>query len=369
MTGADPRGGTAVAAPAREHPDGGTADVHGLDPALLDSMAGSALRWLDGMRDCFRLPADVTTDADPNLTLKPLGELAELTHLIRTRHPRADVRTLAEGLFAFAWEETRGGALFGDLLRGEPRATYPVELYGVFARTGLRHPGVEELIRTATGLRGWRVAREDHTRTLGVLNAERRIGLPEHADFAEVLAMTGLGCRSEPWTLDRKAAYGVTHDVFHLTDWGRARERMPADLAEYLRLWVPSWLECWLEEELWDLAGEWLAVSACLPVPVQDPAAWRRLAAAQAPDGSVPESGTEPPPGPDEADAFTACYHSTLVTAFAATLARIGAADGSDTAPHSPAPHSPSLPHGPAPHGAAATRNTAMEGPESEAAS
>jgi hypothetical protein len=298
-----------------------------LDLGLLDGMAGSALEWLDGKRACFRLPADVTTDADPNLTLKPLGELAELTHLIRTRHPRPGVRALAEGLFAFAWDETRGGALFGELLRNEPRATYPVELYGVFARTGLRHPGVEELVRTTTGLRGWRVAREDHTRTLGVLNAERRIGLPPHADFTAVLALTGLGCRAEPWTLDRRAAYGVTHDVFHLTDWGRARDRIPADLAEYLRLWVPPWLESWLDEELWDLAGELLAVSACLPVPQEDPAAWRRLAGAQAPDGSVPESGGAPPPGSADADAFIACYHSTLVTAFAATLARIGAAD------------------------------------------
>lgn len=297
-----------------------------VDPGLLDDLAGSALRWLDGMRPSFRLPADVTTDADPNLTLKPLGELAELTQLIRVRHPLPEIRGLADELFAFAWDQTRDGALFGELLRGEPRATYPVELYGVFAQAGLRHTGVEQLIRTVTGLRGWRVAREDHTRTLGVLNAERRIGLRRHADFGAVLALTGLGRRAEPWTLDLKAAYGVTHDVFHLTDWGRDRRRMPAELADYLRLWVPCWLESWQEEQLWDLVGELLAVSACLPVPVEHPAAWLRLARARRPDGSVPESGTAAPAGRADDEAFTACYHSTLVTAFAATLARVGAA-------------------------------------------
>ena len=52
----------------------------------------------------------------------------------------------------------------------------------------------------------------------------------------------------EPWTLDLQAAYGVTHDVFHLTDWGRARQRLSEELAEYLRLWLPAWLDTWLEE-------------------------------------------------------------------------------------------------------------------------
>ncbi|WP_310715596.1 DUF6895 family protein [Streptomyces lydicus] len=301
------------------------------DPGLLDRMVRSSLGWLDGARGQFRLPANVTTDADPNLTLKPLGELAELTQLIGVLHPREDIRHTARGLFAFAWNETRDGELFAELIRGEPFATYPVELYGVFAQAGLRHAEVDELVRTTTRLRGWRVAREDHTRTLGVLNAERRIGLRQHADFSAVLALTGLGGLPEPWALDRKAAYGVTHDVFHLTDWGRNRQRLSPELAQYLRLWLPSWLENWLEEQLWDLVGELLAVTACLPKAPHDPAAWQRLADAQAADGSVPERGAAPS-SDDPDELFTACYHSTLVTAFAATLARI-AADEAEAGP------------------------------------
>jgi hypothetical protein len=292
------------------------------DTALLDDVAAGALRWLDAMRPHFRLPADVTTDADPNLTLKPLGELAELAQVIHTLHPLAPLRDAAAELFAFAWKETRDGELFAELVRGEPVATYPVELYGVFARVGLRHPGAEELIEATTALRRWRVAREDHTRTLGVLNAELRIGLPPHADAADVLAHTGLGLRSEPWALDRKAAYGITHDVFHLTDWGRAPGRLPDRLADYLRLWLPAWTVSWAEERLWDLVGEFLAVAACLPGAPYDAAGWAEFAAARGAGDAVPESGE--PPGPDATpgERFTACYHSTLVAAFAATLAR-----------------------------------------------
>jgi hypothetical protein len=289
---------------------------------LLDEVVADAMRRLGWMRPSFRLPPDVATGADPNTTLKPLGELAELAQVIQALHPLAPVREAAAELFDFAWKETRGGELFEELVRGEPVATYPVELYGVFARAGLRHPGAEELIGATTALRHWQVPREDHTRTLNVLNAERRIGLRPHADFDAVLARTGLGRRPEPWSLDRRFAYGITHDVFHVTDWGRAPERLPGSLARYLRLWLPAWTETWLDEGLWDLVGEFLAVSACLPGAPYDPVAWRRLAAARTAEGALPESGGPPPHDATPAEEFTSCYHSTLVAAFAATLAR-----------------------------------------------
>ncbi len=292
------------------------------DAELLDRIVTAALTRVDAMRPSFRLPPDVTTDADPNLTIKPLGELAELTDVIRGCHPLPAVRALADDLFGFTWQQTGGGELFAELVRGEPQATYPVELYGVFARAGLRHPAAEELMAATTGLRLWQLARADHTRTLNVLNAERRVGVPEHAEFAAVLARTGLGARPEPWALDLRTAYGVTHDVFHVTDWGRAPHRMPRLLADYLRLWLPAWTVNWAEERQWDLTGELLAVAACMPGAAYDPVAWRALAAAQRPDGAVPETGDGPPEGsPPEAE-FTGCYHSTLVAAFAATLAR-----------------------------------------------
>jgi hypothetical protein len=191
------------------------------------------------------------------------------------------------------------------------------------------------LMSATTSLRQWRVARADHTRTLGVLNAERRIGLPPHAEFDAVLAMTGLGQRPEPWALDLRAVYGITHDVFHLTDWGRAPYRLSRLHADYLRLWVPAWTDTWLEEQVWDLVGELLAVAACLPDAPYNAAAWSRLAAAQGEDGAVPETGQAPAADRPADEVFMACYHSTLVTAFAATLARTAR---SATSPYAPPP-------------------------------
>ncbi|NSC24050.1 hypothetical protein FM076_24035 [Streptomyces albus subsp. chlorinus] len=311
---------------------------------MLDPLVDEALAWTERHSEHFRLPPDVTTTGDPNLTLKPLGELAELTAVVAARHPLPGPRARAARLFSFAWRQTREGALFTELVRGEPQATFPVELYAVFARAGLRDPAVEELLRTTTALRGWRVARDDHTRTLSVLNAEARIGLPPHADFATVLAHTGLGRRTEPWLLECRTAYGLTHDVFHLTDWGRDPSRLAGGTAEYLRAWLPAWVESWLEEQLWDLVGELLAVTACLPGAPFDPVAWRRLAGARSADGALPEQGAPPPDGTGTRETFLACYHSTLVLAFAATLARTALPE---SAASPPLPQSPALPQSP----------------------
>ncbi|MET8978291.1 hypothetical protein ABZX85_22015 [Streptomyces sp. NPDC004539] len=284
--------------------------------ADLDRTAGRALRWLAAHRDAFRLPPDATTDADRDLTWKPLGELAQLTRRIATGHPRADLRAEAAGLFAFTWAETHEGALFAELVHREPHAIYPVEIYGVFAQAGLRHPVTDELIAATTRLRARRIARDTPTRTLGLLIAERRTGVTPHTDPAAELARTWLGERPEPWALDRRTAYGLTHDVFHVTDWGADPTGLDREAADYLRLWLPAWLDGWLAEGEWDLVAELLAVGACLPGADPYDAAWARLAGAQSADGAVPEHENFP------RDSFRACYHATLATAFAATLAR-----------------------------------------------
>ncbi|MBO8185906.1 DUF6895 family protein [Streptomyces spirodelae] len=322
---------TRQAAPAPHREPGEEPGAGGNE--LLDVLVDESLQWTERHLDSFRLPPEATTTADPNLTLKPLGELAELTGMIASCHPLPALRARAERLFAYTWQETREGDLLAELVRGEPQAGYPVELYGVFARAGLRNAAAEKLIRTTTALRGWQVAQDDHTRTLSMLNAEARIGLRPHAEFGAVLAHTGLGRLSEPWFLDCRTAYGLTHDVFHVTDWGRERTRLAPSAAEYLRLWLPAWVAGWLEEESWDLVGELLAVAACVPGAPFDPVAWRRLADARTPDGALTERGAPPVPGTGTAEVFRACYHSTLVLAFAATLARTTPAPAPTPAP------------------------------------
>ncbi|MET9551520.1 hypothetical protein [Streptomyces sp. NPDC006645] len=297
----------------------------------------TTLEWVRDHQDSFRLPDDVLAPhTNVNLTLKPLGELAQLTHSVRERSsPGTERHRHASALLDFAWEQTGRGRLFLELLRGEPFTTYPLEIYAAFASADLRHPGFEELAATVCGTRGWARIEQEPNRRLGVLNSERRVGFPPSGEPPTALARTWLGGLPEPWTFERTAGYGLTHVVFHLTDWGNAPHRMPAELGGYLAAWLPAWLDTCLEAEQWDLSCELLAVAASIPdaasydgLPGAAEAAFARIAEVQDAGGGFPETGTGRPGEP--ARDFAHCYHSTLVGAFAATLAdvRLAAAQG-----------------------------------------
>ncbi len=163
---------------------------------------------------------------------------------------------------------------------------------------------------------------QEPNRRLSVLNSERRTGIPEHKDMPEALRRTWLAGLPEPWTFELAAGYTLTHVVFHLTDWGLTPQAVPPPVADYLRQWLPPWLDTCLEDEQWDLSCELLAVASSLPGPpqralLQD--AWARLAVAQDDSGAVPEVGARGG-GRTTAHDFIGRYHSTLMTVFAAVL-------------------------------------------------
>lgn len=134
-----------------------------------------------------------------------------------------------------------------------------------------------------------------------------------------MLGLTGLGQRPEPWALDRKAAYDITHTVFHLTNWGEHPSAVSPLIAGYLSLYLPAWIDDWAAIGHWDLLGELLVVDACLPRPALDAEVWERYAAAQAPDGAMPVRRSMPIS--DRAEIFDRVHHPTLVAAFASAMA------------------------------------------------
>ncbi|WP_209312425.1 DUF6895 family protein [Streptomyces lonarensis] len=316
----------------------------------LEQLAADCLRWVQDHADRFRLPQEVTdptAGAELNWTVKPLGELGQLAVAIRRAAPEnGELHTIANQLLALSWDELGRGKLLLDLFVGEPHATYPLEIYAAFAGEGLRHGEFEALARDLCATRAWRATEQEPQRRLGIVNAERRAGLTPHGDRDAALRRTWLGGLPEPWAFEQRAGYDLTHVVFHLTDWGVRPEQIPADIAGYLRTWLPAWLDTCLDAGQWDLGCELLAVDASLPEPL-DPhltaPAWRRLAAARGPDGALPEGG--PALLPEHPDAFRLSYHSTLACAFAATLAaaRLRADDTLDEpqAPHRHAPTDP----------------------------
>ncbi|MGW1952900.1 DUF6895 family protein [Streptomyces sp. NPDC001920] len=286
-------------------------------------VGAAAFAWLSAHRGEFALGEDaLSADGHVDATWKPLGELAQTCASVRSHTPPSDsLHICAADLLRFAWQQTGQGELFLHLQRMEPFATYPLEIYSVFAAAGLRHPGYEAAAATTARTRGWRLTEQDPTRRLGVLKAERRSGIHRPEQAERVLRQTWLGALPEPWTFERSSGYALTHVVFHLTDWGRLPAGVPADLDAYLSHWLPPWLDTCLDAGMWDLSCELLVVAASLPTP-PDPAAlqaaWARIARAQLDSGALPEQRPDSDAEGGREPGFRHCYHSTLMAGFAA---------------------------------------------------
>jgi hypothetical protein len=296
--------------------------VTAASPALLHRVGDRALAWLDANRERFRLTdEDLASGRGIVERLKPVGELAiNMRVLAREGVAGSRQHDSSVRLLDHAWRDLLdGGNLLAELQRQEPLSPVPLEIYASLHELGHRHPELERAIDLARGTASWRALEMMPTRRLGLLNAERKIGLAPSGDVDQALAATWLGRMPEPWTVQLHIAYDITHTVFHLTDWGAAPERVPQEIADYLALYLPAWTADWAELEHWDLLGELLVVDACLPAPVLDAGMWERYAAAQAPDGAMPVRGAMPAGDPDEV--FDQVHHPTLVAAFASAMA------------------------------------------------
>ncbi|WP_049573197.1 DUF6895 family protein [Streptomyces sp. SBT349] len=282
-------------------------------------VADRALAWLARMQSSFAFPPDVPDQEVNGETLKSLGELALAASIVRRAAVAGpDTARTAQELLDFAWRQFRAGDLLYELQRYTPAATYPLEIYVRFAGDGYRHAALEELVAHLTELRAARCAEQLPHRRLGVAAARRELGLPSPTDLAGEAGHTWLGGMPEPWMLDAGNAYGVTHAVFHLTNWGADPGGLPPALADYLELWLPVWVEVFTETRTWDLLGEFLMVGMCVARPVWYPRVWERLAAAQRPDGMLPNGFTRPADDPELA--FRNHSHPTIVAVAAGTL-------------------------------------------------
>lgn len=194
------------------------------------ALGAAALAWVSAHREGFALGDDALAEhGNVNTTWKPLGELAQVCVCVRRHTAPADpLHVLASDLLSFAWQQTERGALFVELQRLEPFATYPLEIYAAFASAGLRHAGYESATATVARTRGWHLTEQEPNRRMSVLNSERRSGLAEHEDMPLALRRTWLAGLPEPWTFELAAGYTLTHVIFHLTDWGLTPRPYPA---------------------------------------------------------------------------------------------------------------------------------------------
>jgi hypothetical protein len=271
--------------------------------------------WTDAHREGFR------GAGGRGIGVKAVGEPA-LTAGAILREGAAGARqtAVARRLLDFAWRDLLdGGVLLHRLQVEEPSSPVPLEVYAPFFDRGYRNGSVDDVLRATRPLVDSAVLSLSPARRLSVVAARRRLGAARDADVDHAADETWLGRAPAPWSVDRDTAHDAAHTVLHVTGWGSRPGALPADVVDYLRWWLPAWLDDCAHRHDHDLLATLLAVDACLPAPALPEEPWTCLAAAQAPDGAVP-AGPAPPTG-DRQEVFDQVHHCTLVTAFAATLA------------------------------------------------
>ncbi|MFI0262457.1 DUF6895 family protein [Streptomyces sp. NPDC017056] len=293
-------------------------------------ISSRALAWLHANREYGALSdvprADLLDDAD---AYKGIGETALAASLVlRSGVAGTHELRLARELLEYCWQQLGEGSLLYERLLRHPLKTDPIETYAHFARGGYQVPQLDRLIAHTVTLRSTHAVEHVPNRRLAVANAVRVVGFdhgPGAHDWAGLTRDTWLGALPEPWHIDWLTAYAVTHTVFHLTDWGRLPDGVPADLAEYLTRWLPVWTDIWAETGHWDLMAELMIIGTCLPEPRTETDDWQRLAAVQHDDGLVPRD--DDPVEGDAAQLFDAHQHPTVVAVVAGTTALARALD------------------------------------------
>ncbi|MEU7044689.1 hypothetical protein AB0A77_27030 [Streptomyces varsoviensis] len=287
-------------------------------------ISGRALAWLHANREYGALSSVPRSDVgEEGETYKALAETALAASLVlRDGAAGTTELTLARELLDFGWRQLGEGTLLYERLLRHPLTTDPMETYAHFVRAGYRHALLDGLLAHNAALRATHACEHIPNRRLAVANASRITGHDHGAgahDWASLTRATWLGALPEPWHIDWLTGYAVTHTVFHLTDWGRLPGGLPADIAGYLRDWLPMWTDIWAETSQWDLMAELMIVGNCLPDPATEAEDWQRLAELQHADGLVPRD--DKPVDDDPAQRFEDHQHTTIVAVVAGTIA------------------------------------------------
>ncbi|QQQ76883.1 hypothetical protein IOD16_39060 [Saccharothrix sp. 6-C] len=279
-------------------------------------VAAGALGWLHANHElgAFEDDAAIADLNDPDEAYKPLCELGLASSLVLREGVAgtAEQRAASE-LLDFSWKQMHEGDLLYERQLRHALLTDPLETYVHYARSGLRHEALEQVLAQCSVADSMTEVLPN--RRLAVANAHRVLGVHRDDDLVMMLRQTWLGRTPQPWALDWYTAYYMTHTVFHLTDWGALPGDLPPDVVEYLENWLPAWIDVWAEAEQWDLLGELLIVGACLPEPRCERAEWELFARAQHADGFLPRDS-----GPVDDDPRKR-YHDHQHTAVVATIA------------------------------------------------
>jgi hypothetical protein len=290
------------------------------DAQAVSEVFNLALKWLEVNRRNFSLTL-AHDDAHRIQLVKPLGELVLAIELL---YRRAPWRVRAHRMLCWAWEDLNRGDFLLEVLAARPDLMMVATILASFRAVGLHNRKLTRLILYLLSTRYARALQLPNWRMLDLRFAMARLkgraGFPRH-----LIARMWSRRHPEPWLIDQDSAYALTHEIFYVTDFGRAPYLYPSATREYVALCLPAWLEIFHRKSDLDLFSELLMVCGCLRIdPPQD--AFARVLAPLRKHGFLPSPtgggslllrhGMTP-----HRKAFLVNYHTTLVGFMAALLA------------------------------------------------
>jgi hypothetical protein len=278
--------------------------------------------WIESNLSRFEVQCHLD---DPELLelLKPLGELALTASLLSKIAPE-NHRQFFEDVLHFCWREFGQGELVRTVLIERPDLIVLSAITGYF-RPRWRNEALDFQLERMAGTPAYVLADIPAWRRLDLVHAFKKLGLTYPMSGEQVFQLTWLAGHHPPWTITHASAYGVTHTVFYMTDFGARPHELPLATRSYLVGALPLWLDLYLAEPHFDLASELVMVDCCAGLNGDLRRAGDILAHALLSDGSMPgplealmtfaSSPADPP-----SRTFRENYHTTLVASMAAAM-------------------------------------------------
>lgn len=202
----------------------------------LRSALDQACLWITRSLRNFSLD-NASGEIDQLLLFKPLGELVLTATLLNQIDAKDDC---AEGWLAWAWDDFGCGRRLVDVLVARPDLIVLASLYANFHENDFRSDELMLAIEYIAQSDTCNAIELPNWRRLDVDLALEKLGFREFPVNPEYA--TWLANMPEPWILSNDISYCITHEVFYITDFGQARERLKPEIKFFISLWLPAWL-------------------------------------------------------------------------------------------------------------------------------
>jgi len=287
----------------------------------VDIAINKAIKWILDNRNLLGI-ADISDWNRKMVLLKPIGEFVLTLDVLKSYDTKEP--DIESGL-SWAWQQFDEGNLLIDILLARPDLIMILSIYSNFARNGYENKKFETFAEYLLTLNSIKNIEYPLWRKIDLDYSTAKLQGKDFSIEAQ-LKDTWIGNYPEPWTINNDFAYSMTHEIFYATDFGKYNS-LPTQLIEYIKFWLPAWMEIYANVPDWDIFAELIMVGECIDSTYDSHTSVEMLVKAQHENGLFPS-----PSGgggslirrqdSQERVNFLTNYHTTFVSLMALIMYR-----------------------------------------------